>query len=197
MSGIEVLALPEPLLLQPVEPDPAERLVQRPVELQHGRREDADHDRCVHRRQEDGGAEEPPAGHAAVNREGHDQRQDELDRDRDRENGVVLQRVEEDRVAPEQLEVVEADPFGRADPVPAREGVKQDAAERIGDEHADERNRGRSVEEAPQPLRAMGPPPNDGCRRRDQGFSDLRPLSTFCIALSGVVLPENAACSCW
>ena len=74
---------------------------------------------------------------------------------------------------------------------------KQDAAERIGDEHADERNRGRRVEEAPQPLRAMGPPPNGGCRRRDQGFSDLRPLSTFCIALSGVVLPENAACSCW
>ena len=78
-------------------------------------------------------------------------------------------------------------------PIPsaARKGVVEDARERIGDEHADERHCGRCVKQAPQPLRAMGPAPHSGCLRRGQGFSALRPLSTFCIALSGVVLPEE------
>ena len=110
---------------------------------------------------------------------------------------LFLQGDAEDRVAPEELEVVETDPLGGSDAVPAREGVVEDARERIGDEDADERHRRGSVEQAPCPLGAMGPAPCSRCVRDGQGFSDLRPLSTFCIAFSGVVLPENAAWSCW
>ncbi len=161
---------PEPLALQAVEPDPAENLVQRPVELQHRRGEDADHDRRVHRRQEDGGAEDPPARHAPVDRERHDQRHDDQDRHREREDRVVPQGVPEDRVAPEELEVVEADPLGGADAVPAREGVVEDARERIGDEDADERNR-----RAP---RRAGPTATGG-----DGACSVQPMS--CDAIRG------------
>ena len=197
IRGIDVFALPSHSRCSPSSPMSAEHLIQRPVELQDGRSEDPDHDGRVDRGQEDRGAEDPPARHAPVNREGDDQRDDDEDRDGEREDRVVPQGGAEDRVAPEQLEVVQADPLRRADPVPARKGVVEDARERIGDEHAHERHCGRRVKQAPQPLRAMGPAPHSGCLRRGQGFSDLRPLSTFCIALSGVVLPENAAWSCW
>ena len=86
---------------------------------------------------------------------------------------------------------------GGSDAVPAREGVVEDAAERIRDEDAHQCDSGRRVDEAPQPLRAVGPSPSGGCVRRDQGFSDLIPLSTFCMACGAVTFPEKAAWSCW
>ena len=98
---------------------------------------------------------------------------------------------------PEQAEVVQTDPLGRRDAIPASKRVEQDARERIRDEDGNEADRGCCIGEAPQPLWAAGPPSNRGCLRRDQGFSVLRPLSTFCIACSGGVFPENAAWSCW
>src|SRR6266487_1372575 len=42
--------------------------------------------------------------------------------------------------------------------VPARERVVEDAPEGIRHEHAHENDRGRGVEKAPEPLRAVGPP---------------------------------------
>ena len=150
-------------MLDAAEPDRAERLVQRAVELQHCRGEDPDDDGCVDRRQEDRRAEDSPARHAAVDHVRDDERQHELDRHGQREDRVVLQRVQEDRVLPEHAEVVQPDPLRGRDPVPAGEGVVEDAAEGIRDERAHEHDRRRGVEEAPQPLRAVGPPRAGRC----------------------------------
>ena len=166
-----MLALPSHSRWRPSSPTPAERLVERPVELQHRRREDADDDRRVDGGEEHRRAEEAPAGHPTVDRERDDQRDDELDRHREREDRVVPQRAAEDRVVQEQPEVVHADPLCRRDPVPARERVVEDAPERIGDE---DRRRGR-----PRAPRRGGPTPNCGLR------GHLRASSTVC-ELSGV-----------
>src|SRR5581483_12089440 len=61
---------------------------------------------------------------------------------------------QEERVVPEDPEVVEADPLRRRDAVPAREGVVDDAPEWIADEDPDERDRRRRVGEAPDPVRS-------------------------------------------
>ena len=86
------------------------------------------------------------------------EREDELDRDGEREDRVVLQRVQEDRVVPKDPEVVQAHPLCGRDPVPARECVVEDVSEGIRHEHAHEHDSGGGVEEAPHPLRGVGPP---------------------------------------
>ena len=87
----------EPLALERLQADLAEPVVDRAVELERGRRQDADHDRRVHGGQEHGRPEEAPAGDPQVDRVGDEQRDDDLDRHRQREQEVVAQREAEDR----------------------------------------------------------------------------------------------------
>ena len=189
-----MLELPSHSCSSAAEPDRAERLVERAVELEHRRGEDPDHDGRVDRRQEDGGAEEAPTRDAPVDRcrrRAAAARPGSAPRGR---RSRCCATSEKERVVPQHLEVVQADPLRGRDPVPAGERVEEDAPERVADEHDDQRHGRRRVEETPQPLRAAGPPPCVGCRRaadRLQGLSVFRPFSTFCIAWSAVDLARE------
>jgi hypothetical protein len=104
--------------------------------------------------------------------------------------------MQKERVVEEETEVVQTDPLGWGDAVPAGERVVEDAPEGIRDEDRDEGDGRQRVEEPPQPFRAAGTPASEGYRWSAQGLSVFLPLSTFAIACWGEVLPENAAWSC-